>query len=660
MSKKKELKTDKAILSKKSLIEKLDAYFNKNENKLAIFSVILSAITCILLFDIKVSLSGDDCDYIIAAGEFWKNFTYPGHHGPLYPIILSPFVGIFGINLLLLKTLSTIFIVASLWFFYKSFQRVIPAIILIPTMILISINPYVMFFSSYTYSEPLFLFFQALFFYFFSKYYWKSDQEYDIKKDWKKYLILVFIIMGMGLTRTIGFCAIGVVIIYLIIAHRWKDLAYTASIFTIIFCLFYFAKPVIWPDSSSVQSFETLFAKNPYNPTLGTEDFSGFANRIIQNSHIYFSNYLYKYFGFRSSIDAPLNDIPILSILTYILYIICLISVIKKNKPLLFVGLYSGALIFSTFILLHKTWGQDRMIMIFYPYILLFLIGGFYFLFYKKTFSKLSNFFLLIIISLLIGTGIHAKNRIGRNLPVLQQNILGDDLYGLTPDWENFIKMSRWANDNLDKNAVIASRKPSISHVYTGRNFHGIFNVPNLNVDEVINRRQQLETEGKETYFVIEMTPNNYILNDLDPFMHYAFTTKNGGSFFINNKKIESALLYKIDKSLITDSLISFLNTNNLNYTFDYNPFLDQYIEDKNLLYQIVDPDLILKQLIDNNVRYLILAKIRVYTTQNTGYFVNTLHQYISFIQIKYPGRFNLIHTIGKDENCELVEFIGE
>ena len=642
-----------------TLIEKTEKFISNNEKMFVGLSLILATITSILLFDIKVSLSGDDCDYIIAAGEFWKNFTYPGHHGPLYPIILSPFVGIFGINLLLLKTLSTIFIVASLWFFYKSFQRVIPAIILIPTMILISINPYVMFFSSYTYSEPLFLFFQALFFYFFSKYYWKSDQEYDIKKDWKKYLILVFIIMGMGLTRTIGFCAIGVVIIYLIIAHRWKDLAYTASIFTIIFCLFYFAKPVIWPDSSSVQSFETLFAKNPYNPTLGTEDFSGFANRIIQNSHIYFSNYLYKYFGFRSSIDAPLNDIPILSILTYILYIICLISVIKKNKPLLFVGLYSGVLIFLTFILLHKTWGQDRMIMIFYPYILLFLIGGFYFLFYKKTFSKLSNFFLLIIISLLIGTGIHAKNRIGRNLPILQQNILGDDLYGLTPDWENFVKMSQWANDNLDKNAVIASRKPTISYVYTGRNFYGIYSVPRVTINDVIDSQSQ-EEKAKNEFLVVEHSLNNNAIKSLSPTLQHVFITKSGGPFLINNKKFNTALIYKIEKSLVTEELINFLNENNLNYTFDSDAFLRQYIEDKSNLHEIADPDIMLKELKDNNVKYFVLAQIRVYTSQNTGVYINTIHQYISYILLKYPNSFNLIHTIGKDEICELAEYIGE
>ena len=661
MSKKREQAIKgKAIMPKKNLTDKLDEFFSKNEKNFVFLSLILCTITSILLFDIKVSLSGDDCDYIIAAGELWKDFTYPGHHAPLYPMLLSPFIGIFGINLFLLKFLSTIFIVASLWLFYKSFQRIIPAIVLIPTLILVSINPYVMFFASYTYSEPFFLLMQALFFYFFSKYFWKSSQEYNIKKDWKKYLIMAFIIMGVGLTRTIGFSVIGVIVIYFIIVRRWKDLAYTTSVFTIIFCLCYFAKPVIWPESSSVQSFETLLAKNPYVLIQGSEDFSGLIKRVIENSHIYLSGFLYKYFGFRSSSDLPLQDIPPLSMLTYALFTICLISVFKKNKPLLFIGIYTGSLIFASFVLLHVTWAQDRMIMIYYPYILLFLIGGFYYLFARKAFSMLSFCFPLILISLLFGTGIHAKNRIERNLYVLQQNILGNDLYGLTPDWENFIKMSRWANDNLDKDAVIASRKPSISYVYTGRVFHGIYSVPNLNLDDVINEKLQVEEEGKNTFLIVEMIPNNHILNNLDPYIKFLITTKAGGTFSINNKRFNSAIVYKLDKSLVTDGLIRFLNTNNFNYTFDYNAFFNQYVEDNSILYQIIDPDVVVKQLTDNNIRYLVLAKIRVYTSQDTGYFINTLHQFISFIQLKYPGKFNLIHTIGKDESCELVEFLGK
>ena len=638
-----------------ALIESINNVITKNEKTLVGLSLLLATITSILLFDTKVSLSGDDCDYIIGAGEFWKNFTYPGHHGSLYPIVLSPFVGIFGAKLIFLKSLSIVFIIASLWFFYKSFQGIVPTIVLIPALLLVSINPYVMFFASYTYSEPFFLLMQALFFYFFSKYFWKNAEDSSFKQDWKKYLILALVIMGMGLTRTIGFSVIGAIILYFAIERRWKNMAYTVGVFAIIFGLFYLAKPIIWPNAGSVQSFETLLAKNPYNPEQGAEDIPGLITRIIENSHLYLSGFLYKYFGLRSSADLPLENIPILSLLSYALFAVCLIAVFRKNKPLLFTGLYVGVLLFMTFLLLHKMWGQDRIIMIYYPHILLFLFGGFYYIFKETSMKKISFVFPLVLASLLIGTGIHAKDRIGRNIPVLQQNILGNDLYGLTPDWDNFIKMSRWADDNLDKDAVIASRKPSISYVYTGREFHGIFSVPYVNINDIVKQKQE---EENSTFVVIEMIPDNSRLDHLDTFMQYIFITKQDVTFSLNDKNVASAIVYKIDNSLVTEELINFFDTNNLNYSFDYDSFLQQYVNDKSISYQIISPDLLLEDLTKWNLQYLILAKIRIYTAQNTGYYVNTIHQYVNFIQFKYSGRFRMIHTIGKDETCELVEFI--
>ena len=657
MSKKKHIKSGKALQTKKSLLEKISAFFEKYEKSLVVTSLTLCAIICILLFDVKVSLSGDDCDYIIAAEDFWKNFTYPGHHGPLYPIILSPFVGIFGINILLLKLLSTIFTIASIWLLYYSFRHIIPLIILIPSLFLVCINPYVLFFASYTYSEPLFLLLQSLFFYLFSKYFWKVSEDHSTKVDWKKYLFLTFVIMGIGLTRTIGFSVIGVIALYFIIERKWKDLIYLTGVFTVIFCVFYFLKPVIWPSSSTVQSFETLFAKNPYNPELGSEDFSGLITRIIDNSHIYLSTFLFKYFGFRSHSEVFLDDMPVVTVIMYILFIICFISVFRKSKPLMFIGLYVGALLLASFTLLHTIWGQDRMIMIYYPYILLFLTGGFYYIFNKNSLRKFSIFFPLIIISIFISTSEHTRKKISLNIPVLQQNILGNDLYGLTPDWENFIIMSRWVKDNIDEDVVVASRKPTISQVYTDRPFLGIYNVPFVAVNEVLDNYNK--EKDNSTFMIIEYSSNKSMLDFINSYIKYTFSIKGESSFLINEKTVSTATVYKLDNSIITEDFIKLLNDNNFNFSFDIEAFLKQCLDDKEYQYQFMDPDVLLKNIKDSNIRYFILAKIRLYSYQNTGYYVNTIHQYLSVIQYKYPNLFRMVNSIGKDESCELVEYVG-
>jgi hypothetical protein len=639
-------------------MEKMELFFTGKEKILVRLSLVLAAVISLLLFDTKVSLSGDDCDYIVAAGEFWNHFIYPGHHGALYPIVLSPFVGLFGVKLTGLKFLSVLFMVASLWLFYKSFQRLIPAIILVPALFLTCINPHVLFFASYTYSEPLFMLTQALFFYLFSRYFWQNNRETEgcsLKKDWKKYLLLALAILAMGLTRTLGFAAIGVAMLYLAIERRWKDLIYTTAAFLIVFGTFQFVKPMVWPNAASVQSFETLLAKNTYNPEQGMEDLPGLVQRFMDNSHAYLSGFLYKYLGFRSSADQPLEERPLLSFFTYALFVVCLLAVFRKNKPARFCGLYAGVLIFATFVLMNKIWAQDRLIMVYYPYILILLTGGFYYLFQKASLRKFAFLYPLIIGFTLLGTVIHAKDKISEHLPILQRNLAGNDLFGLTPDWENFVKMSRWAKDHLDKDAGIVSRKPTMSYVYTGRYFHGIYNVPHVNIQEA--SRQYRKEKGQYLFLAVEM--KNAGIAGLAPFTESVFVSRQEGNFLINGTKISAAIVYKINRSLYSEEeLTNFLKAQQINYTFDYDEFMDQYLKDTQLQYRIISPDVLLNNLREQGIRYLLLPRIRLYTPQNTGMFINTIHQYIYYIQLKYPNTFRIIHTIGKDEICEMAEFI--
>ncbi|MDR1120486.1 MAG: hypothetical protein LBM08_06170, partial [Dysgonamonadaceae bacterium] len=377
---------------------------------------------------------------------------------------------------------------------------------------------------------------QALFFYLFTTQI--RNSEFTFKKDWTRHLVLAVVIMGMGLTRTVGFSTIGIIILYFAIERRWKELLSITALFTILFSTFYFLKPVIWPDAGSVHSFEELFAKNPYNLEQGREDIPGLIRRVTENSHTYLSGFLYQYFGFRSYTTLPLASIPFLSLLTYILFVISLISVFRKNSPLLFVGLYAGISTFANLVLLHTLWAQDRILMVYYPYILLFLLGGIYYLLKNRRFKKLTAIYPLILTALLVGTGIHMKAKVGENLPVLQQNLAGNDLYGLTSDWENFIKMSRWANNNLAKDAVIVSRKPSISYVYTGRNFAGIYNVPLVAISDIAGQSREEQTQN--IFLAIELKSEN-LYTVLLPFTEYAFFSKDNNTFSINGKKIASA-----------------------------------------------------------------------------------------------------------------------
>jgi hypothetical protein len=640
---------------KNNLLSRMESYFDRNEKTFLWISLSLGVIMSILMFDCKVSLSGDDCDYIINAQQFIRHFTYPGGRGALYPVVISPFM-IGGLNLILLKALSAVFTVLSMWLMYKAFRGKIPAVILMPALLIANLCPYIFFYASYTYSEPFFMLTQSLFFYLFSKYFRNDGQPLKLKTDWYKFLYIGLCFLAMGLTRTIGFAVMGAVIVYFCFTKQWKNLIYSLSAAVVVYIVFNLIKSAVWPDVGSPYGIGSYLAKNYYNPEQGMEDIPGFIKRIIDNSHIFLSGYLYQFMGFHSPAYTVAKTYPLLTVFTYCLFAFFLSVVYKHNKILFFSGIYTGVMYFASFFLLHTFWAQDRMIIIYYPLTLMFLLSGLYY--FVKHLKKINLKWLYpaFLLALLTGTAIHAKDKTGQNIPVLQQNLLGNDLYGLTPDWENFIEMSRWANRNLDKDAVIVSRKPSISYVYTGRNFMGIFNVPFETTEGIM---QKYNSEKTNTVFIaIDLAKG--MLANLESALQYVIFTQNEGKFTIDSKEIKSAGIYAFDKETLTKEFTDWLTSLDIHYTTDIEAFIKQYREADGRNYNIICPETLYNILKNNNARYLLLPKIRLYTPQNTGRYVNTIHQYATFINMKYPNSFNLIHTIGKEETCELVEFIPQ
>ena len=320
----------------------------------------LATLMSIVMFDAKVSLSGDDCDYILAADDFWHHFIFPGHHGSLYPIVLSPFVGLFGYKLVLLKFLSVLFTVGAFGFLYKAFERRIPSAVLIPSMLLAAICSYIFFYAGYTYSEPLFMLLQSIYFYFFSRYFWVEGgtPSYTLRKDWKKYLTLGALTLAMGLTREIGFCVIGVVILYFAIKGRWKDLLYTVGAALLMLAAFYLVKAILWPNVAAGHSFTNLMAKDYYNPNAGMEDTAGLLSRFWDNSRVYLSAFLCQMMGVMPETPSNRFDMSATrTLIIYGLYFAALVVVlVRRDAPLLFAGLYAGVLNFASFVVLQIIW----------------------------------------------------------------------------------------------------------------------------------------------------------------------------------------------------------------------------------------------------------------------------------------------------------------
>ena len=630
-------------VQRKSLFQKSNDFFEQHRKIIFLLSMIAGILMSFLLFDVKVSLSGDDSDYILYADNFWHHFKFPGFRGPLYPIVLSPFIGIFGLNLIVLKSLSAAFILLSVWFLYKGFRDIIPALILLPALFLVCICSYVFFYASYTYSEPFFMFLQSVFIYFFSNYFLrKEDVLYDWRKDWRKYLILGGLALCMGLTRSIGYSIVGVVVLYLAINKRWKDMAFTLIASILCFAVFQLFKTIVWPDAGSAYDLKNYLAKDYYNP-IEPESFTGFVSRLVINSRVYLSAFLCQFMGVIP--ETPSNLIQsnnTLTVLIYLLFFGCLYAVFKQNKTLVFVGIYVGIMNFASFVILQSTWGQDRLIVVYYPLIILFLTGGIYYLFQYKAIRKFFFIYPLLLLMLCIGTLSITTNRIRRNIPVLQENMIGNRLYGLTPDWQNFIKGSQWAAHNLDKDAVIVSRKPSISKVYTGRDF--AWAPTDITVPfEALTTLQN--TESQAILLVEDLSQS--------PYVKYIINSREQFSF--NEKKVNGVTVYVIPSADI-EANIEVLQNRNIQYSLDYKAFFNSI---QNMNIRIFNPDMMRNYLIENDIRYFLLPQLRVDPTQYTGFFINNVHSFIWYITGKYPDSFQLLHVEGKEEPCEIVEFIN-
>lgn len=483
-------KNKRRIKKTYDLLDSLDLFFDKNGKLFLLISFFFTLLFSFLLFNFRVSEAGDDSAYILRAYDFIKELRFPTFQGPLYPIFLSLFIFIFGLNITLLKSISLVSTLAHLYLFYKAFKGSVSSFLLVIVLIIISFNGYLLYYSSQTYSEAFFMMLQALFFLYFFKFFVSVEYSPNIKSYWGKYLLLGTLILSLGLTRSIGYGAFLSVILFFIITMRWKALVFSTVGFLINYGIYGIIKKFLF--NVSVSQFDTqisrLMQKDPFDVSKGTEDFMGFVVRFWDNSNLYLSKHLFRFIGFR---PEATDTKVFLTILIYVLFIVAIYFAFKKNRYLLFTGIYLAVLVGITFIIVQARWDQSRLIIIYLPLILLFLFSGIYYLSKIKSFKIIQGLFPVFIVILFFSNLKVTVDKVNRNEDYLMSHLSGNEFYGMTPDWINYIKMSQWSADNLPEDAMIACRKPSISFIYAKRKFHGIYRIKTKDPDELLQHLKE-------------------------------------------------------------------------------------------------------------------------------------------------------------------------
>jgi len=473
-------------------MSKVDAFLAKREKLILFFILLISTAFALFLFDTKLSDGHDDSLYIMSGYKYYKDFFGYFHvaNAPFYTMFLALPIAIFGINLIILKLISVLCFILFLFFFFKALRQRIPYIILFSVMLTVGINSRFLFYSHQTFTESFFLFLQSLFFFFLFKHLDKENLT-SIKDSWQGWILVGFMLFILAITKSVSIVAVSAVSLYFLIQKNFKAIAFMAVPFVFFFGIFSILKRFIWEVPSQFASQGgKMFLKNYYDKSQGTEDFPGMLQRYFDNFDIYISKHLFTILGFRE-FNSESNLIwGIIAITLFGLGLFWAIK--KKNKYVQLLLFYTLALTTATFFALQAHWGQERLILVYIP----FLLVGFYYGLYMLSKGKLAQItqpILLIILIIIPYVSLKAtwKNA-PNNTTKLRKNLRGDVLYGLTPDWINYIKMSEWIGKNLSDSDYVACRKPPKSFIYSGgKDFYGIYRVPSQDADTLLSMLRQ-------------------------------------------------------------------------------------------------------------------------------------------------------------------------
>ncbi|MBI3500271.1 MAG: hypothetical protein HY063_00605 [Bacteroidetes bacterium] len=632
-----------------SLFERLNKFFEKRENIFFWICFFLMIIFSILFFDVKVSDGGDDSSYIVRAYKLLHNFQFPGYQGPLYPMVLSLIIGIFGMKLVVLKSFSLLFLLGFIYLFNKGMKDKIPPLVFYYSLFITSVNYFVLYFASQTYSEAFFFLIQSVLFFivFNNNFIGEEKENISIKKDYKKFLLLGFWLAVVFLSKNIGMASVIAISVYFLIERKWKSFLFTGICFAVFYFSFNFLEKTIW-NISDIQikgDSEGLMRKDFYNPSEGNEDFSGFVQRFIDNSNLYLSRHLYIFTGLKNNYGIE----PWLTILTYVLFCVAFYFTLRKNKYLLFTGIYIGAMLGVTFVVLQKIWDQWRLIAIYYPYILLFILGGLYYIFEVK--KRLQFIFIGLLLVIAFTTLKGTFTAVGVTKDILKKNIQGDMLYGMHPGWANFIRMSQYAAEHVPEGKKVASRKADMSFVYTGREFYPIYTVPKLSADSVLNLIQKDTSSVYVTVIETDIFRKPGLERLYESYRFYVKTFLSG-EYGPNSKQQGNVtnILYAFPK-IHAEQLINYLVANKVPYEKGIKNIIDGLRKKYDNLY-VYDPDMLLKILKHENVDYAIITNIKYknnYGKEVTS--MGTVSNFLHFIELKYPI-LSVEHKIG-DENVD-------
>ncbi|MFM8874482.1 MAG: hypothetical protein ACKOGC_00300, partial [Anaerolineae bacterium] len=211
----------------------------RNSNLFLLTLIILSATLALLRFNsLQIGTSYDDAKYIIlaeslASGQGYELINFPRpqierNFPPGWPLVLAPFTLVFPKNYDVLKVVSLVLWLASIFLVYKLFSKRLTSPYLEILTVLVALNPLLVGSSVTVMSESAYLFFSLLALLILDR----TDGKHI---GW--ILLAAFLAFYSQQIRSIGIALTTSLLVILLLKRRFKDLGIVTVLFVIGFLI---------------------------------------------------------------------------------------------------------------------------------------------------------------------------------------------------------------------------------------------------------------------------------------------------------------------------------------------------------------------------------------------------------------------------------------
>ncbi|MDH6306799.1 hypothetical protein M2459_003445 [Parabacteroides sp. PF5-5] len=419
---------------------------------------IVFAVSFSYIFNSKLDLNGDNCEYYvlatsIAGGHGYSDITSEAHNPsnifpPGYPLLMSV-IRIFTDSIFPQKVLNGLFLLGSalLFFFFVRKNKLSDSMAFVASAIIL-LNYQVLHFATMMMSEMSFMFFTVLALWFL----YKMDDEKPFWKDVYFYLAILSVAYCYH-TRTQGIAMAAAVAGYFLFTKRWKQMLGFVAGFALCLVPWMLRNNLAGTGQSRYVSMIAM--SNPWRPEEGTLSFGELLGRFFET------------FKMLVTKAVPGSILPYLSVdysaattmgewlLAIVLFALIGIGMWRFGK-FKYIFLFYTLATFGV-ISLFSTPSENRYITPLLPFLEVSLMVGLYTVLTMgvqrlKIAQSLSPWILLVLVFFSYPKleQLHAMN----NMP-------------FPPSYKNYFTIAEEVHKQLPSNTVVSSRKPMLFYMFS-------------------------------------------------------------------------------------------------------------------------------------------------------------------------------------------------